>query len=246
MTSTPPTPDVSAELPDRFEGLLSWPRVIALVAAVAFLAGVIGYRIGQPDDPNLNEVDIGFLADMSTHHEGALGLAFAYLPSADDSVIRQIAGEIIRTQSIEINFMTVLLQQSNDERVDEVVSDNIAMEWMGDPTIPDRMPGMATVADLDELRATSGVEADDLFTRLMIDHHAAGAEMADYEAAHGREDQVRNAARSMATYQRAEIAELNIRREALGLEPYKPTADAHSGAHAASRRLPLRDPTSRA
>ncbi len=168
---------------------------------------------------------------MSTHHEGALGLSFAYLPSANDTVIRQIAGEIIRTQSIEINFMTVLLQQSNDERIGTVVSDNVAMEWMGEPTVPARMPGMATVADLDELAATSGVEADDLFTRFMIDHHAAGAEMADYEATHGSEDQVRNAARSMAAYQRAEIAELNTRREVLGLEPYAASAGGHGASH---------------
>jgi uncharacterized protein (DUF305 family) len=230
--------DVVTPDPDRSDGaampsggLLIWPRVVALVVAVSFFVGVVGYRIGLPDGRDLNEVDIGFLADMSTHHEGAITLAFAYLPNANDAVINQIAGEIIRTQSIEINFMNVILQDSDDDRISEVVTDNIAMEWMNDPVIPERMPGLATAADYEELRAASGVDADDIFTMLMIDHHAAGAVMADFEAANGNDDTTRKAARSMANIQRVEIAELNTRREALGLEPYRSEDGGHGASH---------------
>jgi uncharacterized protein (DUF305 family) len=40
------------------------------------------------------------------------------------------------------------------------------------------MPGMATDAQMDQLRAARGVEAERLFLRLMIAHHQGGVAMA--------------------------------------------------------------------
>ena len=40
------------------------------------------------------------------------------------------------------------------------------------------MPGMASEAQMDELRAARGVEAERLFLKLMIAHHQGGIEMA--------------------------------------------------------------------
>ena len=202
-----------------------WPRVIALVATAAFIGGVIGYLIGRPDSPSFNDVDIGFLVDMSTHHDGAIKLAFRYVPEEHDRAITQIAHEIITDQSVEINAMGVFLSEADTDKVNAVEGDNVAMEWMGHPVVGSRMPGMPSQADFEELAASSGVKADDVFTRLMIDHHAAGAAMADYESANGGDDKVRELAQRMAANQRVEIAELNERRVALGLTRYSPPAD---------------------
>ena len=56
----------------------------------------------------------------------------------------------------------------------------------------------------------------------MIFHHDAGAEMAEHAAEHGSNDTVRALARKMAKTQRFEIAEMNLRREALGLPVVDP------------------------
>jgi uncharacterized protein (DUF305 family) len=53
----------------------------------------------------------------------------------------------------------------------------------------------------------------------MIEHHAAGIEMADFAAADGSDERVRRLARGMAAVQRREIAELNGRRRNLDLAP---------------------------
>jgi uncharacterized protein (DUF305 family) len=123
--------------------------------------------------------------------------------------------------------MTVLLGDAGDA-ADAVLDDDVAMDWMGAPTDPLEMPGMATEADFDQLGAASGIEADDLFTRLMIEHHAAGIEMATYEAEHGDNDTVRALARAMARVQRIEIREMNSRRASLDLERISSDAGGHT------------------
>ena len=80
------------------------------------------------------------------------------------------------------------------------------------------MPGMATAADLDRLRNAQGVEADDLFTQLMIRHHDGGIHMADFVATDAESGNIRNFARGMAASQRSEIGEINAVRRQLGLE----------------------------
>ncbi len=61
--------------------------------------------------------------------------------------------------------------------------------------------------------------AREIFMHLMIRHHAAGAAMAEYAAAHGENDGVKQLAAAMARVQRTEVAEMNSRRKALGLAP---------------------------
>jgi uncharacterized protein (DUF305 family) len=93
------------------------------------------------------------------------------------------------------------------------------MEWMNHPVAPADMPGMPTEADRSALDTATGLEADDLFTHLMIRHHAGGIVMAEYAAEHGENDAVRRLAASIAKVQRSEINEMNARRVAIGLPP---------------------------
>jgi uncharacterized protein (DUF305 family) len=198
-------------------------QVVVLVVALCFLSGVVGWLIGRPSDEQFSDVDIGFLSDMQYHHGGAVGLAFAYLTDQHDSLISQMAREIVVDQSQEITTMNNYLDDAGAEN-DPKVNDNVAMDWMGLPVPKDRMPGMPTAAETADLRAATGLARDDRFTSLMIEHHAAGAGMADYEAAHGENDAVKRLATNMAKLQRSEIAEMNTRRKVLGLEPINAAA----------------------
>ena len=55
-----------------------------------------------------------------------------------------------------------------------------------------QMPGMATGADIDRLRAAEGIDADDLFSQLMIHHHDGGIHMADFVATDAQTSNIRN------------------------------------------------------
>jgi len=82
------------------------------------------------------------------------------------------------------------------------------MGWMGAPVPIDRMPGLATDADLQNLRLATGSAADQLFVKLMITHHEGGIHMAEYAAAHANASEVKAMAASMVTGQQSEIVEL--------------------------------------
>jgi len=190
-------------------------QVVALVVALCFLAGVIGWLIGRPGEESYNDVDVGFLTDMEAHHGGAISLAFAYLGHGQDPLVGQIAREIVVDQAQDISTMNNYLDRAGGSRANP----DVAMQWMGHPVPSTRMPGMPTRAEVDELRAAQGPDADERFTRLMIRHHAAGVAMADYAAEHGENRAVRDLAAAMARTQQSEIAEMNTKRRNLGLPP---------------------------
>ncbi|HEY8217900.1 MAG TPA: DUF305 domain-containing protein [Acidimicrobiia bacterium] len=215
-------PEAPAEAPRRVEPMrwrMPWVRTVVLIAVVGFACGVVGWLIGRPSDPSFSSVDVGFLADMTEHHSGALTLGFAYLPRGEDATFTSMARDIITDQSQEIGTMNGLLAEADDT---STVGDGTAMDWMGHPVPSRLMPGLATRADLDRLATESGRVADDDFSTLMIYHHDAGAEMAEYAAEFGSNDTVRALARKMAKTQRFEIAEMNRHRQALDMAVVDP------------------------
>jgi uncharacterized protein (DUF305 family) len=82
------------------------------------------------------------------------------------------------------------------------------MTWMHEPTPIDRMPGLASQADIDTLLASSGAAADKLFVDLMVAHHQGGIHMAQYAVDHANVIEVRRLAFAMITAQTDEINEM--------------------------------------
>ncbi|HEX5588443.1 MAG TPA: DUF305 domain-containing protein [Acidimicrobiia bacterium] len=202
------------------------------MVALCFLVGVIGYWIGQPDDAEpFSDVDVGFLADMTAHHQSAIDMSLAYLNRGADPTVEHFARDILLSQTQEIAVMNSLLV---DAGTPASVGDDVAMDWMGMAVPPSAMPGIPTSAEQAALAAAQGTAADDLFTALMIRHHAAGAAMAEFAAEHGSNSKVRNLAAAMAKVQRTEINEMNTRRVALGLPAVDVSAveQEMAGSHA--------------
>lgn len=220
--------DVNDEAVDPERGL-GLGRTIVLIVALCFAAGVIGWWIAQPSDEHFNPVDTGFLTDMTTHHNGAIELSFAYLGREHDSSVGHFAREIVIGQSQETAIMNQLLLDAGGAAAGD---EEVAMEWMGEPVAASRMPGMATEGEFASLRASEGSAADDQFTRLMIRHHAGGIAMAEYAAANGKNDRVKGLAAAIAKVQRTEIVEMELRRKALGLAPVDTSdIDGVHGSH---------------
>jgi len=182
-----------------------------------FFAGAVVFAWQQwTNEPHPNDVDIGFADDMRTHHLQGVTLSLAYLEDGTDPYFRSTAVEIIIVQAGESRLMGQWLVDWGNPDLD---LDN-AMAWMGMAPVPQsEQPGMATEAEVAELEAAEGAELDDLFSSLMINHHRGGQHMAQYAVDHGSEEVVTDLAQAIVTTQRSEVAEMNIRREELGLPP---------------------------
>ncbi len=220
-------PDVprqdSPNASDRRDGRSRGPsllQLVALVVALCAVAGIIGWRVGHTETsrPAEDSVDVGFMYDMTAHHQQAISMALIYLRHGDDPTLLQLAREIVTYQSSEIGVMNEYL--SEWDRAGN--RPPLAMGWMQPPLPYDQMPGLATKAQMAELEAARGSELDDLFTALMIEHHAGGIHMAAYAATHGDEAPTRRWAAAMDDGQRGEISEMNQWRRRHGLDTIVP------------------------
>ncbi|MCW2616883.1 MAG: uncharacterized protein JWR28_32, partial [Modestobacter sp.] len=102
------------------------------------------------------------------------------------------------------------------------------MGWMDDAAMAGHdmahldgavMPGMATEAELAQLRSLSGTPFDVMFLQLMIRHHQGGLEMAQYGRQHAAVAVVRGLARSIAETQTAETTTMEQMLRARGGTP---------------------------
>lgn len=187
------------------------------VLALMFFAGSIGYFIGERgnDTPPADSADVGFLYDMSAHHEQAVRLSMIQLANGTDPSVQAFAREIIRSQSYEIGLMRMRLGMWG---FDPAVNDQEPMAWMGMP-VPstDSMPGMADTSELEAFSEAKGSDADALFLALMSDHHAGGVAMAQDAANRADDAWIVDTAQRMARIQAVEIAEMESARNAAGL-----------------------------
>lgn len=187
------------------------------LAALMFLAGSLGYFIGvrDSDAPPADSADVGFLYDMSAHHEQAVQLSMIELANGSDPSIQVFAREIIRSQSYEIGLMRMRLGMWG---FDPAAPPQQPMAWMGmSVSSADAMPGMADAAELEAFRNAQGSDVDALFLALMSDHHAGGAAMAQAAADRADDDWIVDTAQRMARIQASEIAEMEFARDAAGL-----------------------------
>lgn len=211
-----------AEDDDGPRPTLTWARIVALVAAFAWLGGAVGYLVASRD-PSPSAVDVGFRIDMITHHQQALAMSFDVLEHGTDPTVRSFAREIIQQQSLEVG---VLEQQLRDVGRTSYDRPATAMAWMGHPVRYEAMPGLATDAQLRQLHDATGAEADRLFLHLMAVHHLAGADMATYAAEHGRDGELRDLAYGMARNQLVEINEMRALAQRDGISVDLPPEQA--------------------
>jgi uncharacterized protein (DUF305 family) len=184
-----------------------WLKRISMGLALAFLVGAMGYVIGvRTTVPPGNDVDAGFLQDMTDHHDQAVRLALTELANGTDPVARGFATEVVMFQRQELGRMQNF-QEEIGAKPAEYDPERTTMAWMGMGRPLKDMNGMATEAQLEQLERAKGAEADKLFLKLMQTHHQGGAHMADYEVEHGANPKIREMAERMAANQRTEARE---------------------------------------
>ncbi|MGZ4681946.1 MAG: DUF305 domain-containing protein [Acidimicrobiales bacterium] len=199
-----PAPDVD-ERPRR-----SWlVRGVVAVLAFSFLGGAVGYAVGvHQDETPSNAVDVGFLTDMSDHHDQAVTMALSTYNRTTDPTIRSFAQDVLIFQRYELGLMSAYLADRGAVRPD-YDADRPAMAWMGHTMTAGTMTGMATDDQLAALAAATGPDLDLMFLDLMTAHHQGGIEMADFAAAHAADPRVRTLAERMASVQTSEVQEFD-------------------------------------
>ncbi|UGQ15618.1 DUF305 domain-containing protein [Yinghuangia sp. ASG 101] len=175
-----------------------------------------------PDPPSDTSVDAGFARDMKVHHQQAVEMAFIVRDATDNEQIRKFAYDIATTQLNQIGQMmgwldlwgltqtttTPPMQWMSPEGMSAMSGHTMGPgEAMPTPGPDDPlMPGMATKAQLDELRSLTGVQAEVKFLQLMITHHLAGVQMAQDALNHGQTEVVKALAKGMVNAQTSEVS----------------------------------------
>jgi uncharacterized protein (DUF305 family) len=194
---------------------LGWAKQAILAAALVFVGIAIGLVVARDRPPGEGSVDVGFLQDMLTHHDQALGVATLAVANGEDPTVRSYAREILVFQGYEIGVMTQTLDDWGYSRSGRSEQ---AMAWMDMPVPVEQMPGLLTDEQLDQLQAASGAELDALFLDLMADHHRGGLDMAEYAAVNAGDADVRELAARIARNQAGEINEYRALAERNGYD----------------------------
>jgi uncharacterized protein (DUF305 family) len=200
-----PAADTADTAGDAHSGGWAPWRIVVLVAVVAITSAVVAAAwSGRDSAASADSVDVGFLADMTLHHEQAVQLGLLGVDRGTDHDVNHFAQEAIVAQRWELGYMAALLEEAGAEPSG---SDSTVMSWMGMPTAAANMPGMASDAQMKAFADMSGTEADLEFLELMSEHHRGGLHMADYAAANADDPRVRDLAARMAKNQAAELRE---------------------------------------
>lgn len=189
---------------------------IVVVAALVAGAMVLGSVLARPSTPAADSVDAGFSRDMRAHHSQAVQMSFLVRERTDDADVDQLALDILLTQQQQVGQMYAWLedwglpQSSSEDQMAWMSDASMGGMDMGDiEGMAGGMPGMASNAELQALEAAQGEEAERIFLQLMIPHHEAGVEMADYAVENASTAQVRLLAESISAAQQSELKVLN-------------------------------------
>ncbi|MFB7823809.1 DUF305 domain-containing protein [Streptomyces hydrogenans] len=143
-------------------------------------------------DERPNGADFRYVQMMVVHHRQALTMTSLAPTRAGSSQVRKVAERIAAAQQPEIGAMEGWLESNGGPR-DQGAHDHHAM------------PGMATEAQLAELRAAKGAAFDELFLKLMVTHHEGAVTMAAEVLAQGNNVLVEEMANDVIAQQTAEI-----------------------------------------
>ncbi|MGH2534925.1 MAG: DUF305 domain-containing protein [Thermomicrobiales bacterium] len=192
------------------------------VLAVAVLALAVGWGIGHYLDarmPGNNSAEAGFARDMAVHHTQAVEMSLIVRDRTNDDKIGTLATDILLTQQNQIGYMEGWLAVWDVS----LTGNEPAMAWMGHE-VQGQMPGMASQAEVDQLRTMPVDEMNAEFLRLMIIHHVAGVDMADAILERSDRPEVVRLAEAIARTQQAEIDLMNDILTRLGAPTVDPAA----------------------
>ncbi|MEO3809059.1 DUF305 domain-containing protein [Sphaerisporangium sp. B11E5] len=154
-----------------------------------------GERVGEPES-TASAGDVLFTERMIPHHRQALEMARLAKDRTTSAAVLGLCERVAAGQGPEIEVMSRWLLAKGREVP------------AGHGHEPDQAYGMASLAEMNRLRAARGAEFDTLLLRLMIRHHEGALRMAAEELAQGGDQFMLKMAGDIASGQRAEIVRM--------------------------------------
>ncbi|MCX4825062.1 DUF305 domain-containing protein [Streptomyces sp. NBC_01142] len=153
-----------------------------------------------PDD-SPNAADFSYAQMMITHHSQALTMTALVPDRTESTQVKRLSERISAAQKPEIAAMEGWLKSNGGEKAKESGKD-------GHDHGHGAMPGMATDAQLAQLRGAKGAAFDELFLKLMITHHQGAITMATDALSEGNNILVEEMANDVIAQQTSEIGRM--------------------------------------
>ncbi|MFI1418537.1 DUF305 domain-containing protein [Streptomyces sp. NPDC020731] len=151
----------------------------------------------RAEDDSPNSADVSFARMMIQHHAQALEMTELVPDRAESSKIVKLAERIAAAQQPEIRAMKGWLKSHDKAERDDGHGHDHAT-----------MPGMATQAQLKQLRSADGEAFDQLFLTLMITHHQGAITMSTELKGQGNNIRMEEMADDVVAQQTSEISRM--------------------------------------
>lgn len=191
--------------------------LLVAILVTALVVGISAFSVGRlstlgDPKPLSTSAEAGFARDMQVHHDQGVQLGVLIRDRSIDEDVRLLAYDIVTTQGQQSGQMFGWLSVWGLSQA----SPEPSMTWMTRPGRTaephseghepgQRMPGLATDAEVASLTAASGEEADRIFLTLMIAHHQGAIDMADSVLDRTNNSTVRTFATAVVASQQSEI-----------------------------------------
>jgi uncharacterized protein (DUF305 family) len=166
-------------------------------------------------------VDVGFSQAMTVHHQQAILMSNLMLDGRPTG-LADMAKKIANSQMIELGEMRGWLRLWDEPLAPPKNSEMVWIQLSGAPldvsltrylvecsASSKGMPGLATVEQLQQLRRLEGRARDELFLRLMLDHHEGGLPMAQFTARYAKLPVVKQLAQLITLDQSNEVGQFS-------------------------------------
>lgn len=150
----------------------------------------------RADDDSPNSADVSYARMMIQHHAQALKMTELAPQQAESGRVKKLAERISAAQGPEIKAMEGWLTTNGEKTAGGGGHEHAAM------------PGMATEAQLEKLRAARGKAFDQLFLTLMITHHEGAITMATDVKSEGNNVRIEEMADDVVAQQTSEISRM--------------------------------------
>jgi uncharacterized protein (DUF305 family) len=172
------------------------------IAIVALATTLVAAGCGDDDEETAAaETDGAFMVEMTAHHQSAIEMAEIAEGRAEHTEVRRLAGNIITTQSDEIDQLEAIHQGLFAEPVAEGDHGTLGLE-----------PHEAGM-EMDESELETAKPFDRAFIDMMVPHHQGAIRMARIQLDQGQNPQLHDLAQAIIDAQSREIEEMNAWRE---------------------------------
>lgn len=174
-------------------------RTVTLLAALLFSGPSAALPQASPAARPATAGDVAFVQGMIQHHGQALEMTTLISERTQRADLKNLGERITVSQRDEIAMMSQWLKVRGESTTSHMQHEGHVM------------PGMLSPAQMDSLRSARGTTFDQLFLRLMIQHHEGALTMVKELLATPRaaqEPQLFSFVSDVDTDQRAEIARM--------------------------------------